>query len=157
MDEVDLLILQSLQEDGRTPFTQIAGRAGVSETTIRTRFRALVEDGVVRTTGIPNPRALGFEAQAIIGVSVELGQVDRVASTIARFPEVNYLVMTLGSLDLIVEVYCRDLRHLTELVTQRIHPIPGVRSTETLMVAKSYKLGNSWSPSWQPAAAVTAD
>jgi DNA-binding Lrp family transcriptional regulator len=37
MDELDKLILQTLQEDGRTPFTQIARQAGVSETTIRSR------------------------------------------------------------------------------------------------------------------------
>lgn len=146
MDEVDILILQLLQEDGRMPFTQIAEKAGVSETTIRTRYRTLLEEGAVRTTGIPNPRALGFEAQAVIGVSVELGLVDRAARAIAAFPEVNHLVMTLGSFDLIVEVYCRDVRHLTELVTERIHPLPGVRSTETLMVAKSYKPRHGWSP-----------
>jgi Lrp/AsnC family transcriptional regulator for asnA, asnC and gidA len=156
MDELDILILQSLQKDGRTPFTQIAEKAGVSETTIRTRYRTLLEEGAIRTAGIANPRALGFEVQAIIGVAVELGLVDQAARTIAAFPEVDYLVMTLGSFDLIVEVYCRDVRHLTELVTERIHPMPGVRATEMLMVAKSYKLSHSWSPVRQPAAVLSA-
>ena len=55
MDEVDRLILQALQEDGRTPFTQIAKIAGVSETTIRSRYRSLVEEGVVHTVSIHSP------------------------------------------------------------------------------------------------------
>ena len=146
MDELDQLILQSLQEDGRTPFTHIAKQAGVSETTIRSRYRGLVEDGVIRTVGIVDPYALGFEAPAIIIVKVEPGSGDSVATSINRLPEVSYQVMTLGSADLIVEVFCRDLRHLTKLSTEQIARIPGVRSTETLVIGRSYKLSYRWSP-----------
>jgi Lrp/AsnC family transcriptional regulator for asnA, asnC and gidA len=146
MDELDILILQTLQEDGRTPFTQIARRAGVSETTIRSRYRQLVEAGIVQTVGIVDPYALGFQAPAIIGISVEPGMIDEVARTIAKLTEVSYLVMTLGSYDLIVEVFCRDLTHFTDLLTNQIHLMPGVRSTETLTIARSYKLSYRWSP-----------
>lgn len=157
MDELDKLILQTLQEDGRTPFTQIARQAGVSETTIRSRYRNLVEAGVVRTVGIVNPHTLGFQAPAIIGVSVESGTIDQVAGTIAELPEVSYLVMTLGSFDLIIEVFCRDLPHLTNLITQHIHLIPGIRSTETLMIARSYKLSYRWSPALELEAETAPD
>lgn len=146
MDELDHLILHTLQKDGRTPFTHIAKQAGVSETTIRSRYRGLVEDGVVRTVGIVDPYALGFEAPAIIIVRVEPASGDSVAKAINRLPEVSYQVMTLGSADLIVEVFCRDLRHLTNLSTEQIASIPGVRSTETLVIGRSYKLTYRWSP-----------
>ena len=146
MDELDNLILQTLQKDGRVPFTQIAKQAGVSETTIRSRYQILVEKGIVRTVGIVDPSALGFQAPAIITVSVEPGMTDQVAKAIAELPEVSYLVMTLGTCDLVVEVFCRDLPHLTNLVTQRVRVIPGVRSTETLIIARSYKLSYRWSP-----------
>jgi len=126
MDELDKLILQTLQEDGRTPFTQIARQAGVSETTIRSRYRNLVEEGIIRRA-------------------------------IAELPEVSYLVMTLGPFDLIIEVFCRDLPHLTNLITQQIRLIPGVRSTETLMIARSYKLTYRWSPALGPEAGATTD
>lgn len=146
MDELDRLILQTLQEDGRAPFTQIAKQADVSETTIRSRYRSLVAEGIVRTVGIVDPYTLGFQAPAIIAISVEPSTADQVAKDIAALPEVSYLVMTLGTCDLVVEVFCRDLPHLTRLVTQQIRTIPGVRSTETLVIARSYKLSYRWSP-----------
>ena len=146
MDEVDRLILQALQEDGRTPFTQIAKKAGVSETTIRSRYRNLVDEGVVRTVSIVDPFALDFQAPAMIGISTEPGMIELVAKAVSELPEVSYLVLTLGAYDLLVEVYCRNLQHLTSLVTQQIQLIPGVRTTETLMVAKMYKLSYRWSP-----------
>ena len=76
----------------------------------------------------------------------QAGMIDQVARKLVELPEVSYLVMTLGSFDLIVEVFCRDLPHLTSLLTERMHSIPGIRSTETLMIARSYKLSYRWSP-----------
>jgi Lrp/AsnC family transcriptional regulator for asnA, asnC and gidA len=146
MDKTDRLILQSLQENGRTPFTRIAEQAGVSESTIRSRYRTMQEEGIVRTVGIVDPTALGFQAPAIINVNVEPGKTDKVARAIADLPEVSYLVMVLGSYDLVVEVFCRDLEHLTSLGTEQIQTIHGVRSTETLVIGRSYKLSYRWSP-----------
>jgi Lrp/AsnC family transcriptional regulator for asnA, asnC and gidA len=147
MDELDRLILETLQEDGRTPFTQIAKHAGVAESTIRTRYKNLVDEGVCRTVSIVDPFALGFQAPAIIQVNVQPGTIEQVAQAIASLPEVSYLLLTLGNSDLLVEVYCRDLAHITRLITEHMHQIPGVLATETLMVAKAYKLSYRWSPS----------
>jgi Lrp/AsnC family transcriptional regulator for asnA, asnC and gidA len=146
MDDIDRSILHALQEDGRTPFTQIAKKVGLSETAIRTRYKNLVEQGVVRTVSIVDPYALDFQAPAIIAVAVEPGRIDEVAQSISELPETAYLIVTLGAYDLLVEVYCRDLKHLTHLVTKQIHSIPGVRSTDTQMVAKVFKLSYRWSP-----------
>lgn len=146
MDELDRAILHVLQEDGRAPFTQIAKRVGLSEAAVRARYKNLVEQGVVHTVSIVDPYALDFQAPAMIAISVEAGKAEEVAQAISELPETAYLVITLGSHDLLVEVYCRDIQHLSELVMHRIQTIPGVRSTETLMEAKVYKLSYRWSP-----------
>lgn len=147
MDELDRLILRTLQNDGRRPFTHIAKQAGVSETTIRSRYYSLVEAGVVRTVGIVDPYALGLAAPAIISIRTDPGTTDDVARAIMELPEVSYMVMTLGSsFDLFVEVFCKDLGHLTAISTEQIQRIPGVRSTETLVIGRTYKLSYRWSP-----------
>jgi Lrp/AsnC family transcriptional regulator, regulator for asnA, asnC and gidA len=146
ISELDRLILQALQKDGRVTFTQIARQASVSTTTIRERYSRLVEARIVHTVGIVNAYVLGLQAPAILGISVDPSLVEQVAKAIADLPEVSYLVMTLGSFDLIVEVFCRDLSHLSQLITEQIYQIPGVRSTETLIIARSYKMMYRWSP-----------
>jgi Lrp/AsnC family transcriptional regulator for asnA, asnC and gidA len=146
MDDLDRLILQTLQDDGRTAFTDIAKKAGVSETTVRAHYRSLVDQGIVRTVGIVDPAALGFHAPALIAIAVEPGQVEEAARQIAVLPEVSYLVMTLGDWDLMAEVFCRDLLHLSEVILHQIHRIPGIRSTQALMIARSFKLSYRWSP-----------
>lgn len=146
MDDLDRAILQLLQADGRAPFTQIAKKVGLSETAVRSRYKNLVEQGVVRTVSIVDPYALDFQAPALINIAVIPGQLEAVARQVAALPETAYLVVTLGPFDLLAEVYCRSLKHLTELVTQRIQTIPGVQRTETTMVAQVYKLSYRWSP-----------
>ena len=149
MDAIDLKILQTLQQDGRTPFTTIAKQTGVSESTVRTRYTNLVEQGVVNTVSIVDPFALGFQAPAIIGITVEPGKTDEIGIKICQFPEVSYQVMTLGSYDLIVEVFCKDLAHLTNFITIDLQNIPGIRTTETLTIAKVYKLSWHWIPQFE--------
>jgi Lrp/AsnC family transcriptional regulator, regulator for asnA, asnC and gidA len=150
VDKLDRIILQALQEDGRTPFTDIAREAGVSETTIRSHYRSLVEAGVVRTVGYVNPRALGYDTPAIIGISSEPGAIDRLAHALSNLPEVRSVYKTLGTFDLVVEVYCQDLAHINHLLTHQISLLPGVQSTETLMIAQSYKQGERWLPGLDP-------
>jgi Lrp/AsnC family transcriptional regulator for asnA, asnC and gidA len=152
VDDLDRLILRALRANGRIPFTQIAKQAGVSETTIRTRYQNLIAKGMVRTVGIIEPNALGYEATAMVAISADPGMADQIARTIAQVPEVCHLVTTLGSYDLIVQVFCRDLSHLADVVTQRIQQIPGVRATETLVIAESYKQACDWSPDLKPEA-----
>lgn len=150
MDEIDLQILQTLQKDGRTPFTTIAKQIGVSESTIRSRYASLVKSGVVNTVSIVDPFALGYQAPAIIAIKVKPGMIDAVGEEISKFPEVSYQVMVLGTSDLIVEVYCRDMPHLTKFISEDLHNVPGIYTTETLMVAKMLKLSYLWSPDLEP-------
>jgi Lrp/AsnC family transcriptional regulator for asnA, asnC and gidA len=146
MDQIDRKILETLQKDGRTPFTQIAKEAGVSESTIRSRYNSLVEKGIVNTVSIVDPFSLGFEAPAIIGINTEPAMADEVGKILCSYPEVSYQVMTLGSFDLIIEVFCKDIPHLTKFITSDLQNIPGIRDTETLTIAKIYKLSWYWSP-----------
>lgn len=146
MDELDHLILNALQEDGRMPFTQIAKKAGVAESTIRSRYASLVEKGIVQTIAVIDPFAVGYNAPALIGVQVEPGSIYAVAETLENLPEISYLVLTLGGYDLVLEVFCRDREHLTRFITNQIQEIPGVRSTETLVIGNIFKLSFFWRP-----------
>lgn len=146
MDELDLLILNALQEDGRTPFTQIAKKAGVAESTIRSRYASLVDEGIVQTIAVIDPFAVGYNAPALIGIRTKPGSVQSAAEALEKLPEVSYLVLTLGGYDLVLEVFCQDREHLTQFITERVQVIPGIQSTETLVIGQIFKLSFFWQP-----------
>jgi Lrp/AsnC family transcriptional regulator for asnA, asnC and gidA len=140
MDRIDSEIISLLQIDGRTPFTDIARVLGVSESTVRNRVTRLIEEKAISIMAMINPVEMGFDAPAMIGVSVDPPQVESVAETVVAFPEVSYLIMVSGEFDLFVEVLCKDRAHLAEFLNQKLRRVPGVTRTQTFMTLKTYKM-----------------
>ncbi|MGZ4455830.1 MAG: Lrp/AsnC ligand binding domain-containing protein [Nocardioides sp.] len=62
----------------------------------------------------------------------------------AALEEVDYVVVTAGSFDLLVEVVCESDEHLLELISGRIRAIEGVVATETFMYLRLRKQTYSW-------------
>ena len=144
VDNVDRKIIAHLQYNGRMPFTDIAAQIGVSEGAVRRRVKQLREDGVLQIVGIAEPQHLGRNTAQMIGISVQAGQVDRVADEISQFPEVSYLFQATGGFDLFAEVCCRDMEHFVSFLNDKLQKLPGVERTETFMILKMYKLSYRW-------------
>ena len=140
MDRLDYEILSVLQQDGRRSFTEIGKVVGVSEGTIRKRVTRLVDDGVIRIIGLVDPHLVGFDAPAMIQVSVSPPHLAEAAQAIAQFPEVSYLLMVSGEFDLIVEVRCRNREHLASFIRDRLQKVTGVQRTVSSLVLHTYKL-----------------
>ena len=58
--------------------------------------------------------------------------------------EVDYVVITAGSFDILVEVVCESDEHLLEVLSQADPAIPGVVTTETFVYLKLRKQTYSW-------------
>ena len=143
LDEVSKRIIEQLQEDGRRPYAAIGKAVGLSEAAVRQRVQRLIDSGVMQIVAVTDPLQVGFARQAMIGIKVE-GDVHAVADVLADTAEVDYVVITAGSFDLLVEVVCEHDDHLLELLTQRIRAIDGVRSTETFVYLKLRKQLYNW-------------
>ena len=140
LDKIDRDIIEILQRDGRCPYTEIAKQLQISEGTVRKRVARLTESQVIQIVGLIDPGRLGFDAPAIIGVSVDPPQLEAAAKQIATFPEVSYLIMVSGLFDLIVEVLCKDRADLVQFLNKKLHQVPGVNSTQTFLTLQTYKM-----------------
>jgi Lrp/AsnC family transcriptional regulator for asnA, asnC and gidA len=103
----------------------------------------LLEAGVMQIVAVTDPLTLGFDRQAMVGVTVD-GDVDPVADALSALPEVDYVVITAGSFDLLAEVVCENDDHLLETVNKQIRAIPGVRNTESFVYLKLRKQTYTW-------------
>ena len=137
LDRVDQSIIEALQKNGRESFRRIAATIGVSEATVRARYSRLCDENILQVTGVTNPLELGFEAQAMVGIRTG-GAPEPVADAIARWDEVDYVVITAGQFDILVEVVCADRRELLDL-TNRIRALEGVASTESFLYLELWK------------------
>jgi Lrp/AsnC family transcriptional regulator for asnA, asnC and gidA len=143
LDDVDKRIIEQLQQDGRRPYTQIAPAVGLSEAAVRQRVQRLIDSGVMQIVGVTDPKMIGFGRQAMIGLTVE-GDTRTVADAVAALKEVVYVVLTAGSLDVLVEVVVEDDEHLLDLLNNKIRAIDGVRDTETFLYLRIHKETYAW-------------
>lgn len=143
LDETSKRIIEQLQEDGRRAYATIGKAVGLSEAAVRQRVQRLLDSGVMQIVAVTDPLQVGFARQAMIGIKVS-GDMVQVADRLAELPEVDYVVVTAGSFDVMVEVVCEDDDHLLELLTQKIRGLPGVESTETFVYLTLRKQLYNW-------------
>lgn len=143
LDDVSKAIIEQLQQDGRRSYAAIGKVVGLSEAAVRQRVQRLIDGGVMQVVAVTDPLELGFARQAMVGVRVQ-GPLESVADALAALDEVDYVVITAGSFDLLVEVVCESDDHLLDLISSRIRTVEGVVATETFMYLSLRKQTYSW-------------
>ena len=143
LDDVSKAIIEQLQQDGRRSYAAIGKVVGLSEAAVRQRVQRLIDAGVMQVVAVTDPLELGFARQAMVGVRVD-GTLEPVADALAALDEVDYVVITAGSFDLLVEVVCESDDHLLELISAQSARSTGVVATETFMYLNLRKQTYSW-------------
>jgi Lrp/AsnC family transcriptional regulator for asnA, asnC and gidA len=142
LDDIDRAIVEELQADGRLPYTKLGAAVGLSEAAARQRVQRLLDAGVMQVVAVTDPLSLGMARMAMIGVRSE-GDVTLISNKIGDIEDVDYVVITAGSFDILVEVVVQDDEALLGLMN-RIRTIPGVRSTESFLYLKLSKQTFEW-------------
>ncbi|AMU22082.1 Lrp/AsnC family transcriptional regulator [Mycobacteroides abscessus] len=143
LDEVSKAIVEELQQDGRRPYATIGKSVGLSEAAVRQRVQRMIDAGVMQIVAVTDPMQLGFKRQAMIGIRCS-GDTTEVADRLSELEAVDYVVLTAGTFDAIVEVVCEDDDDLLDLLNKQIRAVPGVTSTETLVYLKLVKQQYNW-------------
>lgn len=139
-DELDRRIIRELEQDGRTPFREIARTLDVSEATIRARFRRLTDTGALKIVAFSDPAAMAKDRLALLFVKVHPDHHEAVSKALSARTEVSYVSTVLGSFDLFAQVLATDDTALWSFLQDVVRPMPGVLETECTLEIKVHKL-----------------
>lgn len=143
LDEIDKLILTTLQDKGRITNVELARRAGLTAPPCLRRVRALEEDGTIQSYHARlDPRALGFGITVFAMVSLKSQAEDDLRSFedhIATLPLVRECHMLNGEIDFILKIVAHDLQHFQDFLTSKLTTIPNVESVKTSLTIRSSK------------------
>ena len=142
LDDVSKAIIAELQRDGRRAYASIGKAVGLSEAAVRQRVQKLTDANVMQIVAVTDPLQTGFDRQAMLGINAG-AQVEAVADALVEMVDVDYVVVSAGSFDVICEVVAVDDEHLLEIL-DRIRGLPGVERTETFMYLKLKKQSYNW-------------
>jgi Lrp/AsnC family transcriptional regulator, regulator for asnA, asnC and gidA len=155
-DHLDRQIIALLQQDGRRPNTEIAGRLGVTETTVRKRIARLVSQNLIKVVAVPSPEVVGMTMSAIIGITVDMNAHQSVAEALEVLPQARYVGYSTGPYDLIIEVFFRSHEELLQLISGTLARIPGIVKTDTSVILKVTKFAYEWEVPEESASQDTA-
>lgn len=136
-------IIEELQADGRASYASIGKAVGLSEAAVRNRVQKLGDSGLLQIVAVTDPLKLGFSRQALIGIRCT-GNTEALAEQLATCAEIDYVVLTAGSFDILIEVVCEDDDHLLRILNRNVRTHPEVTATETLVYLKLVKQQYNW-------------
>jgi Lrp/AsnC family transcriptional regulator for asnA, asnC and gidA len=140
VDKTDLAILKFLQEDASIPFTEIARRLRISESTVRKRVEKLKQERVIkRFTVIVEPSKIGLNTVAIVGVDVDPTKLLEVAQKLCEIPETRYVATSTGDHMIMTEIWTKDGKELTKIISEKIGTIEGVKKICPAIVLEKLK------------------
>lgn len=139
LDEMDRKIVQMLEEDGRKPFMEIAEKLKVSESTIRKRVLALQKEGVIKKFTVKvDPKKLGINTMAIVGLDVEPSKLLEVAQKLCDFREIKTVATSTGDHMIMAEIWTKNGKELTKLLSQ-IGALEGVKKLCPAIILEKLK------------------
>ncbi|WP_236034981.1 Lrp/AsnC family transcriptional regulator [Alkalihalobacterium elongatum] len=132
IDHLDKSILRLLSKDGRMSFTEIASQLEVTEKTVRTRYRTLVDEGILDVVGVVNPISLGLKVSAIIQLGVESQKLADVMESVMSSKEVRHLSLITGEYQILMQVNVKTYDDLT-LFLKDLNAIPGISKSNVMI------------------------
>ena len=145
LDELDRKLIDVLKIDGRESFASIGAAIGLTGDSVKDRLDRLTGEGVIKVTCSVDPRVLGFNSIALVGVKVT-GSAEQIAAELVSIPEFDFVCCISGEYDILVEVVCRDDLHLLRVVDQHLRSRPDVSSVSSHNYLEVLKFQPAGSP-----------
>lgn len=143
MDDVDEKILKVLVENARSSYKEIARRVGISDVAVQKRIKRLEGRVIKGYVPLVSQQALGIQIACILTVKCILKDRERIASEIARIPQVKEVYTTIGEHDIVAKLRAQDIESLRDIVEKKISKIKGINEVRASIVFNCLK-EESW-------------
>lgn len=139
IDDINISIINHLK-DGRAPFKKIADALSLSEGTVRSRVKKLMDEGILEISGLVDPEAIPDQSVVMVGVRVKDMNLVKKGEEFSRLRGVISVCVVTGRYDLILMVMLSREFTILEFYTEEVATIDNVSSVETFVVYKSFNL-----------------
>lgn len=135
IDSVDRQILTLLQQEARTPYSEIARQLIVSGGTIHQRMDKLKQVGIVEGSSINlNLQKIGYDVTAFLGIHLNSSrELSNVISALKEMPEVVESYYTTGNYALLIKVHTKTIKDFHHFLANKLQSIDAIQSTESFI------------------------
>jgi Lrp/AsnC family transcriptional regulator for asnA, asnC and gidA len=133
IDQVDQQILALMVSNARIPYLEIARACNISGASVHQRVKKMEDAGVILGSRVMvRPQHVGLPLCAFISVKLSSPDVTAtVVDELRKLPEVVECHFVTGPFSLLLKLYCRDNRHLVDLLVHKLPHIFGISDTSS--------------------------
>lgn len=141
LDAIDRRLLALLQENGRTPYAELAKQVGLAVSSVNERVRKLHERGAISGVhATVEPAAVRLELLAFVFVSWNEPSVEPLfLARIAEESVVQEAHHVTGPWNYLMKVRVTTTQMLEAFLAKVVKTVPGVQRTETLIALSTFK------------------
>ena len=133
-DEIDQLLISALMQDSRSSLKTLASLSGLSSPSVAERIRKLEERVVIKGYTVEvDPKAFGYQLQAIIRIRPLPGQLQEVERQIQNIPQFTECDKVTGDDCFIARLHVRSIEQLDSL----LDGLNAYAETNTAIIKKS--------------------
>lgn len=133
-DEIDQLLISVLMQDSRSSLKTLASLSGLSSPSVAERIRKLQEREVIKGYTLEvDPKAFGYQLQAIIRIRPLPGQLQEVERQIQNIPQFTECDKVTGDDCFIARLHVRSIEQLDSLLDS----LNAYAETNTAIIKKS--------------------
>jgi|SRR5581483_31758 len=140
LDKIDVAIIQSLIQDGRKSFRQIAKEIKVSTPTVESHYTKMRGTGIIKNI-VPmfDVDKLDEQLSAFVFLKTNPSQSVNIANKLSSIPIVQGIYVMTGDFNLMVKVIAEKPEHIEAFIREKLAVIKGVRSVSYHIVARTIK------------------
>ena len=120
IDLIDSKMITLLQKDGRLSNIEIAKKLKISEATVRTRLKRLIDEEYIQIVAVSNPFKLGFKISGDLYIHVEMKKINSIIKELKKIKELWYIVMTTGDANIHAEFVVKTLEDLNNIISELV-------------------------------------
>lgn len=135
LDELDLQLLDALQRNARSTFTELGSLVGLKAPAVHDRVKRLEQRGYIRAYSAKlDPERLGLHLTAFVSCYTSPDcAYDDFTRRLSEMPEICAIHSVAGEESFLCKVVTRSTQHLDELLA-RLKTTPGMARTRTTIV-----------------------
>lgn len=140
LDRIDAAIINSLLEDGRKSFRQIAREIKVSTPTVEGRFSRMKKIGIIKNIEpIIDSEKIADQVSGLAHLKINPLNLSDAMRTISSLHEVKSIYTLTGEYNVVVKIIGNSIEHLEQITIGNISTITGVDSISYQIITRTIK------------------
>ena len=136
LDELDMSIIKTMQQNPRQTFKELASSIGCSRQVASSRLETLIQEGTIGFIPMVNTTILGYSNWVVILLKAEPNKIIDITDHLSTQDTIWYVSLVTGQWQIYAVALFQDSRQSNNFATDTLNSIPGITEFEIIPLGR---------------------